>query len=129
VSDSVRALIVAELQLPADWTVIPEARFPDTLTKTTVVLQHTRIERLPEGPLGALRNTVTLTVADPRTDVAAAEDALDDALVRLIGSLDRHSWLSWTEAEKVVHAERYVAWNLTLTALTSRDPNPQTEEV
>ncbi len=136
---TVRAYIVAELALPAEWHVIPEQRFPETISRTTVVLQHTRIERLPEAPLGHLRHTVTLTVADPHTDIAAAEDGLDDALTDLLSAIDAHSTIAWTEAEKVVHAERYVAWNLTLTVITGKpaatepepvpEPDNETEEV
>ncbi len=121
---TVRAYLVQELNLPDEWTVIAEQRFPETVSRTTVIVQHTRIEPLPEAPLGHLRHTLTLSVIDPHTDIAAAEDALDEALVEVIQALDTHASISWTEAEKVVHADRYVAWNITVTVITNK-----TEEV
>lgn len=125
---SVRAYVVEQLDLPETWSVIPEQRFPETISRTTVVLQHTRIERLPEAPLGHLRHTITLSVLDPRTDIAAAEDALDDAITTLLSAIDAHSTISWLDAEKVVHREAYPAWNLSLTVITSK-PTTETEEV
>lgn len=131
--ESVRHYLAAELALPADWAVIPEQRFPETIAKTTVVLQHTRIEKLPEAPIGHLRHTIELSVIDPRQDIAKAEDALDDALVTLIQSLDGHPAINWTGAEKTMHRDTYVAWNLTLTVITStpepdEEPDEETEE-
>ena len=137
-SDSVRAYLIEQLDLPDDWTVIPEQRFPETIAKTTVVLQHTRIERMAEAPLGHLRNEVVLSVLDPHTDIASAEDALDDAIVALLSAIDAHSTIAWTGAEKVIHREAYPAWNITLSVITSKldEPtpestptNPETEEV
>lgn len=127
-SDSVRAYLVEQLDLPTEWSVIPEQRFPETIAKPTVVLQHTRIERLPEAPMGNIRHTVVLSVLDPHTDIAAAEDALDDAVTELLSAIDAHSTIAWTEAEKTTHRETFPAWNLTLTVITSK-PNPETEEV
>lgn len=118
-SDSVRAYVTGELDLPEEWLVIPEQRFPETISKTTVVLQHTRIERLPEAPMGSLRHTITLSVLDPHTDIATAENDLDDALVTLISAIDSHSSISWSSAEKTMHEARYAGWNLTLNVITN----------
>lgn len=119
-SDSVRNYLATELALPPAWTLIPEQRFPDTIARPTVVLQHTRIERLAEAPLGHLRHEVVLTVLDPHTDIAAAEDALDDAVTTLLSAIDGHPTIGWTRSEKVVHRDTYPAWNITLTVITTR---------
>lgn len=120
-SASVRAYLEAELAplLDEGWGIIPEQRFPETITKITVVLNHTSIEKLSEAPFGNLRNHVTLTVADPHEDVAASEDALDDAVVTLLSVIDRHKSINWTEAKKVKVSDAYRGWDITLTVLTN----------
>lgn len=123
-SDSVRAYLRDELGLPSSWTVIPAQRFPETIARTTVVLQHARIERLAEAPVGNLRHEVVLSVVSPKTDIAAAEDDLDDAVTTLLSAIDGHASIGWTQAEKVMHQNTYPAWNVTLTVITNR-----TEEV
>lgn len=131
--ESVRAFLLEQLDLPESWVVIPEQRFPETIAKTTCILQHVRIERLAEAPIGHLRHEVILSVVDPHEDVAAAEDGLDESLVTLITSLDGHAAIGWIEATKTMHAERYAAWNLRLTVITTTptpaaEPTPEPEE-
>lgn len=131
--ESVRAYLVEQLELPDTWTVIPEQRFPETIAKTTVILQHLKIQRLPEAPIGNLRHEVTLSVIDPHQDIATAEDGLDDAIATLITSLDGHQSIGWTSAEKTMHRDTYAAWNLTLTVITTTPKpapalDPETEE-
>jgi hypothetical protein len=128
VSDSagIRPWLAEQLELPTAWHVIPEQRMPETIARITVVIKHRRIEKLPEAPIGHLRHEVTLTVADPHTDVAAAEDALDEAVVELIGTLDGHPSISWSDAEKVAVNDTYFGWDLTLSVITNRTT---TEEV
>lgn len=126
---SVRAYLIEQLDLPDTWQVIPEQRFPETLSTTTVVLQHTRVEPLAEAPRGHIRNEVVLSVLTARQDIAAAEDELDDAVLEVLSSLDGHSTISWTGAEKVMHRDTYPAWNITLTVITGRPAETPTEEV
>jgi hypothetical protein len=123
---SVRDLLVEALTFPAGWAVIPEQRIPGTLSQTTVILKHSRIEKLDEAPIGHLRNTVTLTVVDPHTDQSLAENELDDAVLALITSLDGHPWINWSLAEKVAVRDPYIGWDVTLTVVTQK-PTP-TEE-
>ncbi|MCC2032195.1 hypothetical protein [Microbacterium allomyrinae] len=125
---TVRAYLVEQLNLPDDWLVIPEQRFPETLSVTTVVLQHTRIEHLAAAPIGNLEHQVVLSVLDPHTDIAAAENALDDAVTEVIGRIDAHSRIGWTTADKVMHRDTYPAWNITLTVITGRPPLPAPPE-
>lgn len=120
-SSNVRAYLVEQLNLPAGWKVIPEQRFPETISATTVILQHTRIEPLPAAPIGHLRHEVTLSVLSPFTDIAKAEDDLDDAVAAIITNLDGHDQISWTAAEKTTHNDSYGAWNITLTVISSKE--------
>jgi hypothetical protein len=123
---SVRDLLVEALEFPAGWVFIPDQRIPGTISATTVILKHSRIEPLPEAPIGTLRNTVTLTVVDPHENQSTAENELDDAVLTLITSLDSHSWINWSLAEKVAVRDPYIGWDVTLTVITQK-PTP-TEE-
>jgi len=123
VSASVRSYLEAELKplLPTTWRIIPNQRIPETIDRVTVALKVDRIEKLPEAPLGNLRNTVILTVADPHKDQVRAENALDDAVLNVLTALDGHSNIDWTLAQKVLATETYLGWDITLTVITSKE--------
>lgn len=91
--------------LPAGWRWVPEQRNLDTLDAVTVIWKQSRIMPLDAAPLGAVRVEGTLTVATPHTDIARAEEALDDAVIELCGALDGLDGTAWTEAQKVVLGE------------------------
>lgn len=120
-SDSVRSYLVDELTplVNQGWRIIREQRMPETIDTITVVLKHSRIEKLPEAPMGALRNEVVLTVADPHEDIAKAEDALDDAVVDLLSVIDKHDSINWTEARKAKVNDNILGWDITLTVITT----------
>lgn len=107
--------------LPDAWSLIPNQRIPETINATTVVLKHLKIERLEEAPLGQLRNTVTLTVADPHQDQVTAENELDESVLTLCTALDALPKLNWTGAEKVLVSDTYLGWDITLTVITSKE--------
>lgn len=120
-SGSVRDYIKTEVApaFPAGWRFIPAQTIPSTITTTTVILKHLRMEPLPEAPVGHVTNTVILTVADPHTTVETAEEALDTAVVELLTALDGHSSITWSAADKV-SVDGWLGWDITLTVITSR---------
>lgn len=122
-SVSVRDYLAAELAplLLVGWKVIPEQRMPDTIKSTTVVLKHLSIEKLAEAPAGHLRNEVVLTVATPHEDIAKAENALDDAVVKLLSTLDGHKTINWASAKKAQVTDAYLGWDITLTVITEKE--------
>lgn len=122
-SVSVRDYLKAELTplLPTGWKFIPNQRMPETISKTTVVLKHTQMERLAEAPLGQLRNTVILTVADPHQDQIRAENALDDSVLELVSAIDTLVPINWTAAQKVLVNDTYLGWDITLTVITNKE--------
>lgn len=122
-SASVRDYLDGELTplLPATWKLIPNQRMPETIDGITVVLKHLKIERLPEAPIGSLKNSVTITVADPHQDQVTAEDALDDSVLTLITALDGHSNILWTGADKVLVNNTYLGWDITVEVNTEKE--------
>lgn len=126
--ESVRAYVLAELALPDEWKQISEQRLPDVIDKETVVVKHTRIEKLPAAPIGHLQHEVVIGVFVPNRDIAKAEDRLDKAVGELLAAIDGHSKIGWREAEKVVTpGNRYPGWELTLTVITTTEPTTESE--
>ncbi|WP_349902607.1 hypothetical protein [Parafrigoribacterium humi] len=122
-SDSLRVWLDEQLTplLPSGWTLIPNQRMPETITVTTVVLKHLEIERLDAAPLGQLRNTVVLTVADAHQNQTTAENELDESVLTLCTALDALKNLNWTGAKKVLVNDTYLGWDITLTVITSKE--------
>ncbi len=122
-SVNVRDYLKTELTplLPAGWTIIPNQKMPETITKITVVLKHLTIEPSPANPIGSLNNHVTITVADPHTDQVRAENALDDAVVELLTALDGHSRIVWRPANKVLVNDTYLGWDIPVEVLTQKE--------
>lgn len=120
---SVREYVFEQLDLPADWRLIDEQRIPTIIERPTVIVKHDRIEKLPEAPIGALRNSVVLAVFIPNQDLAKAEAALDAAVVELTTAIDGHPSINWSEAQKVVTPTgQYPGWELTLSVITTTTP-------
>lgn len=115
-ANTVRAYLKDALDavVPASWVIIAEQRFPATISAPTVVIQHTRIERLQAAPLGSFRNEVVVSVLDPHSDLATAEDSLDDHVVEVLTALVTDSDVQFLDAEKTMHNESIPAWNLRL---------------
>ncbi|WP_157156259.1 hypothetical protein [Diaminobutyricimonas sp. LJ205] len=129
-SDNVRGYVAEELAplLAKGYRVIPEQQLPDVFETPIVVIKHARIEKLPEAPLGHLRNEVVLGLFDPHKDVAKAENALDDEVVELLTVIDKHSRIDWTDARKVMHPnQQYRGWDITLSVITGPEPTPEPE--
>jgi hypothetical protein len=118
--ESVREYIRAHVTIPEAFRLIPNQTMPQTIDRPTVVVKHLRMEPLAEAPVGHVRNTVILTLADHHETEAIAEEALDTAVVELLTALDGHEAITWTEAEKVSVVDRYLGWDITLTVITSR---------
>lgn len=127
--DSARAFVITEIAFPDGWKIIPEQRIPAVIEVETVILKHSRVEKLPEAPIGQLKHEVILAVFVPNRDIALAEDRLDEAITELITKLDGHSQIDWVDAQKVVTPDgQYPGWEITLTVLTEvPEPTSTTE--
>lgn len=123
-SSSVRAQVAALLApyLPGTWAVKPHTvKSINTLTKTTLYIEHTGIDPLAAAPVGHVQNTVVATVLSPLTDYAKAEDALDADVLTLVTSLDGSDTLGFVRAEKTEVIETYLGWAVHLTAITQKE--------
>lgn len=128
--DKIRSSVIAEIQplLPEAWDIKPGISKLDTLSKTTVFCEYTRIEPLEEAPQGNARCSFELTVVPPKTDIGKAENDVDGNVVDLVLSLDKHRWISWSLAEKKTLADIYIGWVVTVSAIASISKTPPPEE-
>lgn len=119
---NVREFVLTSLDLPAEWQQIGVQRMPDTISKTTVIVKHLRMERLAEAPIGHVRHEVTLSVFTPLQDTAQAEDALDDNITDLLTSIDALPDIGWLDAQKVTSPnEQNLGWDIRLTVITEKE--------
>lgn len=101
---NVRAQLIAALKAAAGPTVdiITVEDNQDVLDRVTLMVKQRSIVRLPEAPPGSLRIEYVVSVVHPATDAAVSEPALDGFVPELMAELDRHSWLGWTNASKIL---------------------------
>lgn len=118
---AVRSWLAGEIAplLPEDWRIVPGISSVKTLLVPAVYFEFTQLEKVSELPTGHARAVFDLIVVDPRTDLTAAEDQVDDHLVDLVLALDGHQQINWTGARKESIAEQFFGWRVALTVLTS----------
>lgn len=135
--DTVRSYVVDELKplLPERWDWKPGITTPGEISKPTVYLEYSRIEPLPEAPIGNVRCVFELTVTTPLKSMTKGEDEVDAEVVGMILVLDAHDRITWTGAEKKVIDDTNLAWTVTVSVLASTvatpapptpDPEPDT---
>ncbi|MET4053588.1 hypothetical protein ABID81_002966 [Frigoribacterium sp. PvP054] len=105
--------------LPAAWVLVPYSRNLDVLSKVTVMLHASRIERAPAAPMGALVSQFTITVIDPQDDPTRAWGALDDEVMELIFALDELG-VQWTAAEPVL-VQNNLGWEITIDIVSRKE--------
>jgi hypothetical protein len=127
--DQVRAAVREALVglLPAGWDIKRGIVTPTTLAQPTLYLEYTRIEPLPEAPIGHARCTFELTLTTELTDTAKGEDWADAAVVDLVLAIDAHDFISWSEATKAVILQNHLTWNLVVSILANTTPTPAPE--
>lgn len=108
-------------QLPKGWRYFDYPIDPDILDGPALVVATSGIERLAQAPMGSYDQTVTLTLVSANADFEQAEDELEDTLGTLIGLIEDHLQLPWEPASKVLYRERYLAWEVPVRVVTSRE--------
>ncbi|MBF4565398.1 hypothetical protein [Plantibacter sp. VKM Ac-2876] len=107
--------------LPKRWNLVPyQAPSLDKLAVPTVVISTKSFTPTPTAPRSSLTHTFTVTVIDPATDNEKAEEALEDEVMELVYALEQLDSLVWENAERVQWADRLMAWDITLTLITTR---------
>jgi len=120
--DTIRGWLETRLKplLPDAWSFTPTMGMPETLSRITVAIKHMSIDPLAEAPRGHLDNEVVVTVADPHTDQAKAEVALDDQVLELVNALDGIEGLAFKGAKKVSVTDTYIGWDITCQIISKK---------
>lgn len=114
--------------LPRTWTLVPYTRVPDAITRTTVLVALQTIEHLQEAPMASHVTEYVVTIASPVVDPAQADEDLDDDIADLLHALDmlrdenNRPILRWTRAERKVLSDQYLAFDVTLSVITTATP-------
>lgn len=106
---------------PGQWRYYDYLVDPDVLDRLSLVVAATGVERLRDAPMGAYDHTVTITLVSPNADFEQAEDELEPALDDLITAIEDHLQLPWEPATKVLYRDRYLAWEVPVRVITSRE--------
>ena len=103
-------------QLPTSWTVIDDERSLNTLTRPTMLVSVRSFTPSDFAPLSKITVTMALMILSAHTDAKAAEDDLDSLLVEALTAVNSLPNLTWSEAAKVVHLDRYMGYEITTQA-------------
>lgn len=104
-------------------TALPDVRvlgYPadvEAVTRPTVMLWQSLIERSDLLGLDRVKVTLELWALVATEDPARADDALDEHLENVLYALQDLTWLDWTTAERGVLAERFHGYRVTAQAV------------
>jgi len=115
---SMRSAAVDQLTgvLPNTWTVIDDERALNTISKPTMLVSVRSFTPSDFAPLSKITVTMALMILSPHTDAKAAEDDLDTLFVEAAQAINSLPNLTWTEATKIVHLDRYMGYEITTEA-------------
>lgn len=120
---SARDLVQAALTagIPSKWKLIPAQDNIDVPSTTTILLKLISLENSKEGPKAAYEYTFVATVIEPGSDIVRVERTLDDHVEDLWQIIERVPNLNPTKAEKVAVNDSLLGYDLTFTALYSKE--------
>jgi arginine deiminase len=113
-----RSAAVEQLQtvLPATWSIIDDERSLNTISKPTMLVSVRSFTPSDFAPLSKITVTMALMILSPHTDAKAAEDNLDELFVEAANGINELPNLTWIEATKIVHLDRYMGYEITTEA-------------
>lgn len=115
---SMRSSIVTQIEgeLPSSWVVVDDERALNVISKPTVIVSVRSLTPSDFAPLHNMTVNVALLLLSPHTDASKAEDQLDELLVTVLEAFQNMRGLTWVEASKIVHMDRYMGWEITTEA-------------
>lgn len=125
---ALRDALVAGL---SGWQVVSDPRVLDVVRKPgAVVLGTQKLQKVPALGLGWFTCDLTLWVLTAATKPDAIEDDLDGLLLTVLAVLEPLEWATWDTAERLVLADAFDGYKLTVTATVQlvEEPEPEPEE-
>lgn len=101
--------------LPKGWKVEASSKAVDKINAPVVQLRQTGIARLQQGGGRVYAITFLATITAPHEGTQAAEDALDDGVLELVGALST-AGVMWSDCNKVLTSDqKQLAYDITIT--------------
>ena len=108
--------------IPNTWRFIRYDTNVDRINQTVVMLKLQTIRRTPEAPNSGHTVEFVMTIVEPRLDTKQREDDLDAKLIDLVYFIDKIPNLRWVSAQRVIFSENNLAFDITIEAVTTQDP-------
>ena len=120
------------------WQIVADARQLDSVRKPGALVMFTqKRKKLPALGLDWLSDEVVLQIITAAEKADQIEDDLDDLSLQVLEALEPLTAFTWDTAERVVVADAFHAWQLTVTCAfrvesvpdePEPEPEPQPEE-
>lgn len=99
------------------FVIFPQGNGVDEVTKPTLLLERTRVEKLPQAPRSAHQNFFDVILLVPSN---SSEDYLDDVLEDVLEAFDDLPDALWSSAERAVFEAVYPCYRISIQALSVR---------
>jgi len=120
------------------WQIVADARQLDSVRKPGALVMFTqKRKKAPALGLDWLSDEVTLQIVTAAEKSDQIEDDLDELLLQVLSALEPLTAFTWDTAERVVVADAFHGWQLTVTCAfrvetvpdaPEPQPEPQPEE-
>jgi|AntAceMinimDraft_6_1070360.scaffolds.fasta_scaffold64024_2 hypothetical protein len=102
--------------MPKKWAYIDDERSLNVISRPTLIISQRNIAPSTIAPLALLTVTFAVIILSEHTDPTASENALDDLLITALKAIGTLPGLTWTNATKIVHLDRYMGYEITTIA-------------
>lgn len=109
--------LLAQIE-PGTFQFVPVQTRIDRPSKPTLMLKMSSVSRHP-GAQGVLLPVFTLTAVSQKTDPGEADMHCDELLDILLAPIQKLRWVAFRGAEKVLFQSKYMAYDISLEALTA----------
>lgn len=109
--------------LPTKWPVRAYPEAPDAVASIAVCVYQTEVKPAEQAPVGTYSLGLTVAIlASQDMPADKRENALEEALSRVLDVLDAAEWLIWSTAERE-SVEGFPAYRITSTATGKKSEN------
>jgi hypothetical protein len=102
--------------MPKTWAYIDDERSLNVINRPTLIISQRNLEPSTIAPLSLITVTLAVIILSEHTDPTASENALDDLLIIALQGIGTLAGLTWTNASKIVHLDRFMGYEITTIA-------------
>jgi hypothetical protein len=123
-AEALASINAGKVGTKAKYFIVPDERPLATLTRRTVIVSLQGFGPIVAAPGSGLTVRYTVRVISPVTDLPGAEFDAWDAATDVAVAIDLIPGANYTTAEKVLHADRYLAFDLAVEADAHKKETP-----